>query len=478
MMEVVVDMTEYQSTFSTLLVDDEEEFAHMLQVALIRAGYRVQTASRARDALDLLQHEHFDFVVSDIRMPGMDGLEMLERVQTTVPGVTVIMMTAFGTHDTAIEAMKRGAYDYISKPFKPDELVLVLQKAEERERLKRENKRLREVLEKGADSFEGMIGRSPAMGRVYDLVRRVAAIKSTVLVTGESGTGKELVAGAVHRLSPRNVREFVAVNCAAIPANLLESELFGYVRGAFTDAVRTRPGLFEEASGGTLFLDEIGEMPVDLQIKLLRVLEEGAVRRLGDSKTVPVDTRVIAATAKDLKAECRTGRFREDLFFRINVLPIKVPPLRERREDIPLLVRHFTARSAASAGKVPPSVSPEAMRRLLDYDWPGNVRELENTIERAVVLADGPVISTEQLPDEAFSAAVPGNADAGAPDEGGLSLKVSTERLEREFIARALRFTGGNRTRAAELLEISLRSLVYKIKEYGLEGAGRELPGK
>ncbi|MBI5529754.1 MAG: sigma-54-dependent Fis family transcriptional regulator [Deltaproteobacteria bacterium] len=467
-------MIDRKDPFSVLVVDDEEEFARMLSLALSRGGYKVRQASRAREAIDVLRGERFDFVVSDVRMPGMGGLDLLDQIQRESPSTTVVMMTAYGTHDIAIEAMKRGAYDYVSKPFKPEEMLLTLRKAEEREQLKRENQRLRECL--GRETGLGaMVGKSRPIQAVFDLIRKIAPLRSTVLVTGESGTGKELVARALHELSTRANGPFVAINCAAIPENLLESELFGYARGAFTDAVRNKRGLIEEAGGGTLFLDEIGEMPQPLQVKMLRVLEEGEVRRVGDTKPVPVDARIIAASAKELESEARAGQFREDLFFRLSVFPIRVPPLRERREDIPHLVAAFISRMAPAAGRPGRTVSAAAMKLLIEHDWPGNVRELENAIERAVVLCEGAEIEPAHLPDSLAARAGAGPGARGAARNEGreLSIKKSTELLERDLIARALRRTGGNRTRAAELLEISHRALLYKIKEYGLDSEGR-----
>ena len=455
--------------FKVLVVDDEEEFGRMLSLALAREGYHTRAVTRAREALDALKEERFDFVVSDIRMPGMDGLELLTHIQKESPGTTVIMTTAYGTYDIAIEAMQRGAYDYVSKPFKPEEMLLTIRKAEERERLTRENQRLRAQLRETA-GLGAIVGRSRPLQVTIDLVRRIAPLSSTVLVTGESGTGKELVARALHELSGRT-GPFVAINCAAIPETLLESELFGHTRGAFTDAVRAKRGLFEEASGGTIFLDEIGEMPLGLQAKLLRVLEEGAVRRIGDTKPVPVDARIVAATARDLSAGAREGKFREDLFFRLNVFPIRVPTLRERRDDIPLLVETFAARAAERSGRPHRAVSPSALKTLLAHEWPGNIRELENAVERAVILSDDGVLKASDLPES-----VRGGEPASGPDlaaDADLSLKHAEAALERRYIAAALRRTGGNRTKAADLLEISHRALLYKIKEYGLDEEGR-----
>jgi two-component system response regulator AtoC len=400
-------------------------------------------------------------------MPRMDGLSLLRRALELRPDLTFIVMSAYGTHDTAIEAMKAGAYDYVSKPFKPDEVVLVLRKAEERLRLSRENRRLRSEL---ADGFrlENFVGSSPTVQEMLRQVRKVAPTKTSVLVTGESGTGKELVARAIHDLSPRAAMPFVAVNCGAIPAELLESELFGHVRGAFTDASRDKKGLAAEADGGTLFLDEIGELPLALQVKLLRFLEDEQVRRVGDTRSEKVDVRVVAATARDLARAVKDGQFREDLFYRLNVLNVRLPALRERKDDIRALVDHFLAKYRALRPDAPLSgVAPAALEALRAHRWPGNVRELEHAVERAVVLADGPWLQEEDLPDEVRASPDPGTPGPLAASD--LSLKRAFRALEEQFIRAALERTGGNRTRAAELLDLSYRALLYKIKEYGIE---------
>jgi two-component system response regulator AtoC len=390
---------------------------------------------------------------------------------------TIIMMSAYGSLDLALDAMKRGAYDYVGKPFKPDEMLLVLRKAEERERLRRENLSLRRALAEraeppGGEGVGGMLGKSQAMQTVFRTLQKVAEYKTNVLITGESGTGKELVARALHDLGPRSTAPFVAVNCGAIPEALLESELFGHRKGAFTDATRDKKGLFEEADGGTLFLDEIGELPLALQVKLLRALQEEEIRRIGDTRETPVDVRVVAATTRDLPAEVKGGTFREDLYYRLNVLPLQLPPLRDRREDIPLLVEHFVRRYAekhARAGMRTTGVAPEAMELLLAYGWPGNVRELENTIERAMVLCEGPLIEPHVLEDR-IKGTVARDKIQTTLSSGELSIKKTTRVIEEELIRKALRATGGNRTNAAKILEISHRALLYKIKEYGIEG--------
>jgi len=376
------------------------------------------------------------------------------------------VMSAYGTQDDAIQAMKAGAYDYVSKPFKPDEVVLVLRKAEERERLQRENRRLRTELAEGY-RFENIVGASEGMAEVLRQVRKVAPLKTTVLLVGESGTGKELVARALHELSPRASLPFVAVNCGAIPAELIESELFGHVRGAFTDAVRNKKGLFAEADGGTLFLDEVGELPSPLQVKLLRALQEEEIRRVGDTRPEKVDVRVVAATARDLARAVKEGLFREDLFYRLNVVGIRLPPLRERPGDVGALSGHFLAKHARLRPDGPvEGFTPEALEAMQAYRWPGNVRELEHAVERALVLSEGPRIREEDLPDEVRAPAR--GPPPSPPPEGTLSIKQATRAVEEQLIRRALERTGGNRTRAAEILEISYRALLYKIKEYGI----------
>jgi two-component system response regulator AtoC len=452
---------------NVLVVDDEESMRHLLTVILADRGYDVRAVSNGEDALRELSARDYDLVLSDVRMPRMDGLSLLRKALDLHPGITFIVMSAYGTHDTAIEAMKAGAYDYVSKPFKPDEVLLVLRKAEERLRLSRENRRLRSELQ-GGFRLENFVGSSPAVQEVLRQVRKVAPAKATVLVTGESGTGKELVARAIHDLSPRSAMPFVAVNCGAIPAELIESELFGHVRGAFTDASRDKKGLASEADGGTLFLDEIGELPLHLQVKLLRFLQDEQVRRVGDTRSEKVDVRVVAATARDLTRATREGLFREDLFYRLNVVSLRLPSLRERPDDVPALVEHFLAKHRRLRPEAPlRGVSPEALEALRSHRWPGNVRELEHAIERAVVLADGPMLEESDLPDDVRAGPEPA---VPVPRPGGdLSVKRAFRALEEQLIREALERTGGNRTRAAELLDLSYRALLYKVKEYGID---------
>jgi len=456
-----------------LIVDDEQNLRHMLQTLLNREGYEPVGVSSVEGALLELSQRPYDVVITDLRMPDRGGMELVDEIRQRNMDTTVVVMTAYGSRDIAIEAMKRGAYDYISKPFEADEIILLLRKAEERERLFRENQTLHKQIRAGGQEPEtglgDLVARSRQMLELFRTVRKIAEFKTTVLIDGESGTGKELVARAIHRLSPRNGCPFIAVNCGAIPDTLLESELFGHRKGAFTDANRDRKGLFEEASGGTLFLDEIGELPLALQVKLLRVLQEGELRRLGDSQDIKVDVRVVAATARDLSAEVSRGAFREDLFYRLNVFALHLPPLRDRREDIPLLIEHFIGRMNARMGLAIAAASPEVMRVLVEYDWPGNVRELENSIERAIVLCEGTQIEADALPERLRrSSAMTVTSLSEQPDDDDLSIKRASRRSEEALIRRALQRTRGNRTRAAELLEISHRALLYKIKEYGI----------
>jgi two-component system response regulator AtoC len=444
-----------------LVVDDEENLRLVLKTLLKRHGYEVETASTGEEALGLVDSFGPDVVLTDVRMPKMGGLDLLATLKAKGNDATVIVMSAYGNMDLAIEAMKTGAYDYVQKPFKPDEIVLALRKAEERESLRRENRALRDEIRK-EHRFEDILAKSAKMQDIFRTITKISEYKTTVLITGESGVGKELVARAVHRRSKRT-GPFVAVNCGAIPENLLESELFGHKRGAFTDAVHDRKGLFEEANGGSLFLDEIGELPLSLQVKLLRVLEDEHIRRLGEARDIQVDVRIITATHRDLQAETKAGRFREDLYYRLNVLPIPVPSLRERREDIPLLIDHFLARNNGRLGTQIRGLDTETRRLLYEYSWPGNVRELENTIERAMVLSEGDTILAQDLPERVREARDPVQMQLAS---GELSVKKTMRIIEEILIRRALQKTKGNRTRAAEILEISHRALLYKIKDY------------
>ncbi|UCE86713.1 MAG: sigma-54-dependent Fis family transcriptional regulator [Deltaproteobacteria bacterium] len=445
-----------------LIVDDDDALRDSLQLVLSAEGYEVLVAADGPSALTRIDESPTDVVLCDLRMPGVDGLELIPQLLRRAPGSTVILMSAYGTSELAIEAMQLGAYDYLAKPFEPSEVLLTIRKAKERERMRRANQLLRRDVQR-AIGDRPIVAASAEMIELLELIERTAEFKSTVLLTGESGTGKEVLARALHAQSPRRNEAFVAVNCGAIPDNLLESELFGHSKGAFTGADRARRGLFVEAHGGTLFLDEIGELPVSLQVKLLRALQEEEVRPLGASKPQSVDVRVVAATARDLETDVAAGRFREDLFYRLNVVRIDVPPLRRRREDIPLLVDHFLARFRDLLGKPVQGIAEDALERLSRYAWPGNARELENVIERAVILSDGERITLRELP-ENVATPTPGDPVAA----GDLSLRRARRALEAQLIVRALRATGGNRTHAAKRLEISHRALLYKIKEYGI----------
>ena len=448
-----------------LVIDDEENLRHMLSAMLSRQGYRVNTAENGAEGLRLLGEKVYDFILCDIRMPEMDGKEFLIRALDERIPSPIIMMSAYGSVDTAIECMKLGAYDFISKPFKKDEIVMVLKKAEERERLKSENNRLRGVVA-GSEGFCGIISRNVAMQEIFAQIRKVTDLKTTVLILGESGTGKELVARAIHMSGVRATKPFVAINCGAIPENLLESELFGHVRGAFTDASVDKTGLFEQADGGTLFLDEIGEMPLALQVKLLRVLQEEEIRRVGAAVSRKINVRVISATSRDLEGDVKTSRFREDLFFRLNVFCIHLPPLRERVEDIPQLVGYFAAKYAVNSECAPARCAPDAMRLLLGYGWPGNIRELENAVERGMILCEGSLITASCLPPSLHTA---GDSGVDASLVENLSIKKAEVVMERDLIRKALIKTGGNRTQAAKILEISHRSLLYKLKEFEID---------
>ena len=451
-----------------LLIDDEENMRHMLAVMLTKEDYHVETAADGIEALERLESNEFDVVLCDLKMPRMDGMSFLAQAQKRHPDMTYIMMSAYGTIETALEAIKQGAYDYISKPFKNDEVLLTLKKAEERERLKRENLTLKcriDEIEKRY-SFGNIVARSEAMGKVFELVRKVAHHKTTVLITGESGTGKELFAKEIHSNGPRKSGPLVTINCGAIPANLLESELFGYKKGAFTDAVKDKRGLFEEADGGTIFLDEIGELPLPLQVKILRVLQEEEITPLGAVTSRKIDVRVITATSKDLAKEVKKDRFRGDLYYRVNVMQIHLPPLRARRGDIPLLVGYFIDVFNKKLGKHIEGLSSEAMPLLIEYYWPGNVRELENIMERAVLLSNGRWITPTELPSPVTDVQ---RFNPYIDSEETLSIKKASQRLERNLIERVLKITGGNKSQAAKILEVSRPMLLTKIKKYDLE---------
>ncbi|MGH7533518.1 MAG: sigma-54-dependent transcriptional regulator [Gemmatimonadales bacterium] len=442
-----------------LIVDDDPGLRRSLGLLLGEAGYAVTSEGDPVRALDLSRNEPFDLILSDVKMPGLDGREFLRRYRAGGGTALVVVMSAYGNEDAALDVIREGAYDYLHKPFRPDEVLFTLRKAEERERLRREVAELRATVAAGG-SGGGLVVESPAMHRVVELASRVAGHATTVLLTGESGAGKEVIARLIHQRSLRAAERFVAINCAAIPEALIESELFGHVKGSFTGATGDRRGLFEEADRGTLLLDEIGDLPFALQPKLLRALEEGAIRRVGEPSERKVDVRVIAATARPLEELVRDGRFREDLFYRLNVVQLALPPLRDRPEDIPALAAHFLAQAGARLGR-PLRLSPDALGRLLEYRWPGNVRELRNVIERAAVLAPGSTLEAGDF----LLGDTPRSAPAAATD----SLKPQVEASERAAIARALTAAAGNRRAAAKALGVSLRTLFYKIRRHGLD---------
>lgn len=452
-----------------LVVDDEKSMCDLLEIMLKKDGYEVRTTTDPREALELVEREPFHLVLTDVRMPEIDGFQVLRRVKEVQPETLVIMITAYGSPEGAVEAMKQGAYDYITKPFRVDEVKLVIKKALERYRLWEENVRLRQELE-GRYRFWNIIGKSPRMQQVFDLIEKVSQTKVNVLIVGESGTGKELVAKAIHYNSPRKGRPFVALNCAAIPETLLESELFGYVKGAFTGAATTKKGILEVADGGTLFFDEVGDLPLLLQAKLLRVIQEKEFKRLGGTSDIKVDLRIIAATNQNLEEKVRNKEFREDLYYRLNVIQIKLPPLRERKEDIPLLAQHFLAKYNRELGKNMEGFTPEAMELLLQYDYPGNVRELENIIERCITLEPGPLITERYIrpymAEAPLSPSLP-SVEVEIP-EGGVDLERIIQELEKAYLKKALEKAGGVKKRAAELLGMNLRAIRYKLAKYGL----------
>lgn len=449
-----------------LIIDDEKNMLHMLSAFLGKEGYDVLATSDGRQGIAHASEKAFDFILCDVKMPGMDGLQFLDAAKAQGITATIIMMSAFATVDTAVTAMKNGAYDFITKPFKIDEVLCILEKAGERERLRRENLRLQQEVDalRQRQGFQETIGESPQLKAVLEIAGKVARYDSNVLIVGESGTGKELIARGIHQASSRTAQPLVAVNCGSIPENLLESEFFGHVKGAYTGADSNKKGLFEEAESGTLFLDEIGELPAALQVKLLRVLQEHEIRPVGGSKTKKIDVRVLAATARDLEVEVERGAFRKDLLFRLNVVVLTLPPLRQRKEDIPLLCAAFLKKLNNRYGTQLQNISSWALSCLLRYDWPGNIRELQNVLERAVIYAEGDEILAEHLPDKLRSSAVTNNLQAF---QDSYSLKQGKRIMEEHLINKALAATDGNKSQAAALLEISYPALLAKIKEYG-----------
>ena len=443
-----------------LIIDDEIGVRKTLSVILQMEGFEVESAEGANSGLKLVDEgKNYDFIICDVRMPGMDGIQFLNEIKNRDINPIVIMISAYGTVEISIEAVKRGAADYVSKPISTDELILRMRMAQERERLRRENILLRKELGKD-DGFKEIVFTSGKMGRVIDFAKRASEYKATVLITGESGTGKELIARAIHSRGVRKDAPFVAVNCAAIPEALLESELFGYAKGAFSGANQTKRGLFEEADGGTLFLDEIGEFPYPIQSKLLRAIQEEEIRHLGDTKTIKVNVRIIAATSRDLARDVEHGSFRDDLFYRLNVFPIHIPPIRERKEDIPRLVEHLIRNHNERLNLYIKGVTPHVMSEFLQHPWHGNVRELENVIERAMILSDSDLIDKVDMKT--------GETEfKGSSWFESLLLDKAWHKLERVLIEKALSESGGNHTQAAKLLGISRRALLYKLKYYG-----------
>jgi len=443
-----------------LVVDDEKSMREILEIFLENEGYSVSVAANGELAVEALKKDIFDLVISDMKMPRMGGLELLKNVKENSPDTIFVVMTAFGTTESAVEAMKLGAYDYIQKPFQMDDIRLVVKNALEKQKLQKDVSILKDQLQ--IPSIENIIGESRAMQDLFTIISKSASSSANVLIIGESGTGKELVARAIHNMSQRKDNHFVAVNCAAIPDGLLESELFGYMKGAFTGASSNKQGLFELANDGTLFLDEIGEMPISLQAKLLRVLDGGTFRRVGGVSDMTVDVRLVAATNKNLSDQIENGLFREDLYFRLNVLSLKIPPVRERRDDIPLLVNHFLAKYTGENKKF----SKEAMTMLQNYRWKGNVRELENIIERVLLLSEGDVMDVESLPEEIRSG--PSREKVSVPS-GGIDMETIMSDTEKAYLLKALAKTNGVKTEAAKLLNLTFRSFRHKLKKYGID---------
>jgi two-component system response regulator PilR (NtrC family) len=458
---------------SILIVDDEQSYRQLLSLVFQGDGHEIRTATNGREALEKITDQPADLIISDVRMPDMDGIELLSEVRQTAPDVGVVLMTAFASVDTARDAFKLGADDFIQKPFDVEELRLIVRKTLEKQALIDENRAFKRA-QRERGSVKNIVGDSVKMQAIFQMIETVAEVQSTVLINGESGTGKELVARAIHDLSPRAERPFISINCGAFTETLLESELFGYVKGSFTGANSNRKGLFEASNKGTIFLDEIGEMSPAMQVKLLRVLQERKVRPVGGHEEIPIDTRVIAATNRDLKQMSTEGTFREDLFYRISVIPINLPPLRERREDIPDLVRHFTAKFCEASGR-DLTVSPKAMQLLENYVWGGNVRELEHTIERAVALERTEQIQPERLP-EHITNYNPDRikAEFDLPDEG-LNLTAHLENLEKTYVVEALKKTAGNQTKAADLLQMQVRSLRHLLDKHNIRSLSAQM---
>jgi two-component system, NtrC family, response regulator PilR len=456
-----------------LIVDDEQSYRQLLSLVFEGNGHVIRTAENGRMAVDMLRQEPADVIISDVRMPDMDGIEMLREVRRTMPDVGVIFMTAYASVESAREAFKLGADDFVTKPFDVEELKLIVNKTLEKQALIDENRAFKRA-QRERGSIKNIVGSSPKMQTIFQMIETVAEVQSTVLINGESGTGKELVARAIHDMSPRAEKPFVSINCGAFTETLLESELFGYIKGSFTGANANRKGLFEAANRGTIFLDEIGEMSPAMQVKLLRVLQERKVRPVGAHEEMPVDARVIAATNRDLKQMSLDGSFREDLFYRVSVIPINLPPLRDRREDIPDLVDHFIGKFCDQSGRSL-GIAPKAMQLLENYMWGGNVRELEHTIERAVALERTEEIQPERLPEHVTNYNPERiKAEFDLPDEG-LNLTTHLENLERTYVIEALKKTSGNQTKAAELLQMQVRSLRHLLDKHNIRSLSAQM---
>ncbi|OYZ17795.1 MAG: Fis family transcriptional regulator [Bdellovibrio sp. 28-41-41] len=456
-----------------LVVDDEESIREFLEIMLRKEGYEITLAEDGQKAKELLQKKSFDMIISDLQMPNMTGIELLKYVRQDFPEVLFMMITAFGTTETAVEAMKMGAYDYLTKPFKIDEVRINISNALRSKNLEFENKSLKKELGKEY-SFQNIIGNSPAMHYVFDLIKRVSQAPTNILVTGESGTGKEVIAKAIHYNGPLKDRSFVTINCGAIPENLMESEMFGHKKGSFTGAIADKLGLFEVADGGTLFLDEVGELPLSIQVKLLRSLQERVIRRVGATDDIKVDVRIIAATNRHLEDMVQKGTFRQDLYYRLNVIHIKTPSLRERKEDIPILAHHFLKKYNDKLHKNISSISTEAMENLKKYDYPGNVRELENMIERTVALEGGATVLPESLPplvNTSSGRKLASSNDIEVTDDG-VDLDKIIGQIEKELIIKAIHQANGIKKRAAKLLNITFRSMRYRIEKYNLGTVG------
>ena len=451
-----------------LVVDDELSIREFFEIVLSEDGHEVDAVASGEEAFDKIEKKPYDLVITDLLMPGVDGMAVMERVKDISPETLVLMITAFATAESAVEAMKKGAYDYLMKPFKVDEIRLVVKNALEKSNLRRENQALKIEVNRRR-GFDHFVGVSESMVRIFDLIEKIAGGKSSVLITGESGTGKELVAKAIHENSPRAEKPFVSINCAAIPENLMESEIFGYQRGAFTGANANKMGLFEAAHHGTFFLDEIGDLPLQIQAKLLRVLADRAVRRVGSTTSTAVDVRIISATNRDLEADVKSGRFREDLFYRLNVIQIRLPALRERKEDIPVLAQHFLAQFGREHGRNIHAISLEAMEYLMAYDYPGNVRELENVIEQCIAFEASDHITVKSLPEKIRALRPPRIEAEPVLTEGGLDLEESIDAFEKKLLLEALRRSGGVKKKAAELLKITFRSMRYRLLKHGVE---------